>query len=183
MQRRLAHGLVRLGPLGQVLPCNYDFDTQRMGPLQFDMRLAYTTPYVPAADGWDEHSLWRGLMEAPRALGAVIANNHFLVLIYPNGLVRRHLSPYVPDSEICMEVKSDFQPHHEVGYVRTKPGVKDVGVPPYRLFVDRENRAYMGGRLVSLEAAVPCTDTSLYKQLLLTGKSAVYMTDKGPTFV
>lgn len=154
-----------------------------MGLLQFKLPVAYTQPFAEGSEGWTRHHLWRALADDNMAIGALIVNNYYLVTVHEQGLILQ--SPNVEDRpwRVCPDIIREFVPKTPIGFARTRPDVKDVKVPPYRLYMDEVHRVYLGGQFRTVEDAVPCTDVKLYRQLLSTGNDAIYLSAAGPKFI
>ena len=178
---RLAPGLMRLNNSGEIVQCNYNFDTKRMGWLQFEIPEVYTQRYAQGYSRWSVHDLWKAVTSQPYAIGALIVNNSILTTVFKDGLDEVSRNKVVQRSTTVTRL---FHPILQSGYVRTVPRVKDVTVPPYGLFMDRRKRVSLCGRpAIELKDAVATKDISLYKQLIGTDHYAIYMTAEGPKYL
>lgn len=184
MSQKLAPGLMRLNRHGEIVPCNYDFDTRQIGHVVVSLPIAFSEPFLPATAVWTWHDLWKALVSFDETLAVILVNNTFLVSVSQHSLIIQRKTDRGRPQIAVADTQLLFRPVTPVGFVRTCPAVKDVNVPPYRLFMDGEQRVSVGGgapRLLS--DAVKCTDMSMYKTLISTSKSAIYMSSSGPKFL
>lgn len=172
---------MRLAVKGEIVPCNYDFDTKRIGHVVVDMPYHYSTAYIEGVSDWSKHDLWKELVTREGALAAVIVNNQLLITIRNGNIV---VSYDNGSRAIITDVKKLYHPRIPVGFVRTCPEVKDVNVPPYRLYTDDNGIAALGEiELIKTMNACECTDMSLYRSLIKTDYRAVYMSTGGPVYI
>lgn len=176
----MAPGLIRIGKNGLIVPCDYDFESKRLGPLYAEVPLAYMQDYSATKCLWREWDLWHAIARDPHAIGAAIFNNTYLVTIHPGWGVFLEKgsedSPWTPP----FNCKLTFVPATSVGFARTVPKYKDLNLPPQLLYVDVCGNAYTpSGKLMPLKDAVPCKDTALYKHFFDSDCDAVYMSDTG----
>lgn len=175
---------MRLNPRGEVVPCNYDFDTLEMGHIRTSIPIAYARPFFQASSDWTRHDLWKALVVREGAIASIIVNNVFLVVVTRESMfIQRnaeHLQPQIAAADVYLR----FSPSLPIGFVRTCPEVKDVNIPPYLLYMDEYKRVSLGGGpLKTLSDAVPCSDIQLYKTLITTTHSAIYMSNSGPKYL
>lgn len=184
MSEKLAPGLMRLNSRGEVVQCNYNFDTQIIGFLKVRIPIAYAEPFTPFASHWTRHDLWKALTVNSDAVASMIVNNVFLVTVTKSYMSIETTADRVNPQIAAANTKLLFNPKTPVGFVRTCPEVKDVNVPPYLLYMDKGNRVSIGGgppRM--LVDAVECSDVRLYKALISTSRSAIYLSKGGPKFL
>ena len=184
MSEKLAPGLMRLNPRGEVVLCNYDFDTHIIGHVSVKVPIAFAEPFLPSVCRWTRHDLWKTLVSYDDAVAAMIVNNVFLVTVTKSSLIIETKAERIQPQIAVADTRLLFRPETPIGYVRTCPEVKDVTVPPYLLFMDRANRVSIGGSAPRvLPDAVECTDMRLYKSLISTNRPAIYMCSKGPKYL
>ena len=184
MSEKLAPGLMRLNSRGEVVQCNYDFDTKIIGFVRVRLPIAYAEPFQQSASHWTRHDLWKALTVNTEAVASMIVNNVFLITV-----TRSYMSIETKDDNVNPQIagantKLLFTPKTPIGFVRTCPEVKDVNIPPYLLFMDENNRVSIGGESPRmLVDAVECSDVWLYKSLISTNRPAIYMSKSGPKFL
>ena len=184
MSVKLAPGLMRLNPRGEVVRCNYNFDTKTIGHLTVTLTVAYTEPFLQSASPWTRHDLWKALTVVDDAVASMIVNNVFLMTVTPATLVIETKADRFKPQVALADTKFLFRPKTPIGFVRTCPEVKDVNIPTYLLYMDEQKRVSLnGGPPRVLADAVACTDMQLYKTLITTNKGAIYMSKSGPKFL
>ena len=175
---------MRLNSRGEVVQCNYDFDTKIIGFVRVRLPIAYAEPFQQSASHWTRHDLWKALTVNTEAVASMIVNNVFLITV-----TRSYMSIETKDDNVNPQIagantKLLFTPKTPIGFVRTCPEVKDVNIPPYLLFMDENNRVSIGGESPRmLVDAVECSDVRLYKSLISTNRPAIYMSRSGPKFL
>lgn len=175
---------MRLNHRGEVVPCNYDFDSKAIGYVRVDLPIAYSESYHSAESRWTRHDLWKALAVTDDAVATIIVNNVFMVTVRRTVMVVETKSERIKPQISTANVGLLFQPKIPIGFVRTCPEVKDVNIPPYLLFMDESKRVSIhGGQFRTLTDAVECVDTHLYKTLISTNKHAIYMSSEGPKFL
>ena len=184
MSVRLAPGLMRLNPRGEVVRCNYNFDTRTIGHVQVTLPMVYAEPFLASASPWTRHDLWKALVSIEGAVASLIVNNVFLVTVTKSFLSVETKTDRAQPQIAVADTKLLFSPKTPIGFVRTCPEVKDVNIPPYLLFMDDHNRvAVNGGTPSALVDAVECTDMRLYKSLISTNRPAIYMSAGGAKYL
>lgn len=175
---------MRLNPRGEIVPCNYDFNTCTIGHLRVPLPIAYAEPFTDAASHWTRHDLWKALVELDDAIAVLIVNNVFLVVVTKVSMIIHTKADRMQPQVAVADVTLAFTPTKPVGFVRTCPEVKDVNVPPYLLYADEFNRVSIAGKpLQILRDAVPCSEIQLYKMLITTTRPAIYMSAVGPKYL
>lgn len=175
---------MRLNPRGEVVRCNYNFDTRTIGHVQVTLPMVYAEPFLSSASPWTRHDLWKALVSTDGAVASLIVNNVFLITVTKSFLSVTTIADRAQPQIAVADTRLLFTPKTPIGFVRTCPEVKDVNVPPYLLFMDDNNRISLnGGMPNTLVDAVECVDMRLYKTLISTNRPAIYMSRSGAKYL
>lgn len=175
---------MRLNPSGEIVRCSYDFDSGCIGYIKVSLPIVFSEPFLSSASQWTRHELWKALIAVDEALAVMIVNNVFLVTVTKESLIIQSKADRAKPQVAVADSKLLFNPLRPIGFVRTCPEIKDVNVPPYKLFMDDRNRVSLGGgEFQTLSDAVISTDIQLYKSLITTNRPAVYMSVTGPKYL
>jgi len=175
---------MRLTPRGQITPCNYDFQTQLIGYVRVTLPMVFAEEYTPAASLWTRHDLWKELLSDDENVAAMIVNNVFLVSVTRTAITVKSKDVLRRPQIAAADTQLLFNPTVPIGFVRTKPEVLDVNVPPYILYMDATKRVsiYLG-EFITVEDPVEGIDMSLYKALIASNRVAIYKSAAGPKFL
>lgn len=110
---------MRLNSRGEVVQCNYDFDTKIIGFVRVRLPIAYAEPFQQSASHWTRHDLWKALTVNTEAVASMIVNNVFLITV-----TRSYMSIETKDDNVNPQIagantKLLFTPKTPIGFVRT----------------------------------------------------------------